>query len=217
MTPRPFLTLAAALLLPLPAVAADCLGLGPAGSPATLQEVDVRARPIPLLRNASERAGCPADTPECRTGGSLSSGNRVVVGATEGAFACASHADPRGPATWGWVQTDALVPVPEAETTPADWVGRYRGSESRRVRVTADRDGVVTLRSDPPGGGAFTARFRPDGARAAFVLAADGTAGPDAPGEATRCRVTLQQRGAYLIVQDNDRCGGLTGLYRRRR
>ena len=176
-----------------------------------------RGRPVPLLRSGPE---CPADTAACRTSTSLPSGNRVLVTGASGNWSCASHGDPRGAVSTGWIATATLTPVPDMPSLRAsDWAGRWR-SGARAVRLTAGRDGTVTLRADPGGRGArgLTAQFLPEGAEIAFVLAPDGSTRPDAPEEATLCRMVLGRRGPYLIVQDNGRCGapGFTGPYRKR-
>ena len=215
--PKPAAALAALLLaLPAGARAADCPGLGPAGTASALYEVEGRGRPVPLLRNGP---GCPADTPACRSPTTLPSGNRVLVTGTEGAWSCATHADARGTVSTGWVATSTLTPVPDLPSMrPSDWAGRWRSGD-RAIRLTAARDGSVTLRAEAGArGGRLATQFAPEGTEVAFVLAADGTTRPDAPEEATLCRMVLGRRGPYLIVQDNGRCGapGFTGPYRKR-
>jgi len=215
------LLLSAAFLAPLPALAADCLGMGPVGTPARLQEVDSSAAPVVFLRNGVESPGCPSDTPACRTDEQLRTGNRVVVGQVSGSFSCALHAETRAQRIAGWLPTAILTPVPETESMrPSDWAGRWRGDSDRTLRVTTGRSGVVMLRADVRGpGGDFGVSFVPEGNAARFVVGPDGTARPDQDGEATLCRMAVQRQGTFLLVQDNGRCGdaSYTGLYRRGR
>ena len=227
--PRPFAApLAALLLAPLSAFAADCTGLASVETPATLQEVDGRNGPVFFVRGSSDRPECPNDSAACRAAVSMPSGSRVVVGETNGPWACASHADRSGQITSGWVPTAALTPVPD--TTPTrvtDWAGRWRDAAGRSIRLTTTREGAVLMRAEADSGdrsrrargASVTAQFTPENATATFTLAADGSTRPDSPGESALCRMALQRRGDYLIVQDNARCSGtsFTGLYQTRR
>ena len=229
--PRPLVaSLAALLLAPLPAIAADCRGLGPVGTPAVLHEVDGRNGPVFFVHGSTDRPGCPNDSAACRSTVSLPSGNRVVVGVAEGPWVCASHADRRGKVVAGWLPAGALTAVPD--TTPTrttDWAGRWRDSAGRSIRLTTMPDGSVLVRAEADAGGgqprrghgtnSVTAQFTPENAETVFTVGPDGATRPDAPGEANLCRMALQRRGPYLIVQDNARCGGtsFTALYQARR
>jgi len=219
----PFLT---ALLMPGAAGAADCLGIGPAGTEARLEIVRPDRGPVPILRSAPD---CPAETAACRSGASLNPGNRVVTGVTEGAYRCVTRADARGRVASGWVRADALAPVPLSSAPPraADWAGRWHHGADRTLRVTATLEGEIVLRAESrvparpdsrPGASPrpVEARLRPEGRTAALTLAEDGNAAPDDPGTDERCRITLLRRGPYLIVQDNGLCpAAFTGPYRR--
>jgi len=220
-TRRLAILLSAAFLAPLPALAADCLGMGPVGTPARLHEVEAGAGPVVLLRNGAESPGCPADTPACRTDERLRTGNRVVVGESAGVFSCVLHAESRAQRIAGWLPTALLSPVPETESMrPSDWAGRWRGDSDRTLRVTTLRNGTVLMRADTRGpGGDFGVSFVPEGNGARFTVAPGGTAAPDREGEADACRMAVQRQGTFLLVQDNGRCGGTsyTGLYRRGR
>ncbi|WP_458096665.1 hypothetical protein [Roseomonas sp. WA12] len=231
LLPRPLAaSLAAMLLSSLPALAGDCAGLGPVGTPAVLFDVDGRNGPVFFVHGSTDRPGCPNDSAACRTTVSLPSGNRVVAGSSEGPWVCATHASRRSEVTTGWLPSASLTPVPE--TTPTritDWAGRWRDSTGRAIRLTTMPDGSVLMRAEADAAGGrprrggrtstVTAQFTPENAAAAFTIGADGTTRPDAPGDATLCRMALQRRGGYLIVQDNARCGGtsFTALYQARR
>ncbi|MBP0492247.1 hypothetical protein [Roseomonas indoligenes] len=222
----------ALLLAPLPALAADCLGLGAAGTPAELRMVR-DGPPHPLYRGAAD-ASCPAETAACRSSATLGPRFRVVAGEANGAFTCVVRADAKGRMTAGWLPTSALALPPEVPPLrAADWIGRWHSGTDRYLIVTATLDGALVLRGEAREGaraarrgprpavhhGVLDARIQTDGDDAALVIGEDGAARPDAPEEAELCRVALRRRGPYLIVQDNGRCGeagvGFTGAYRR--
>ncbi|MCR0981029.1 hypothetical protein [Roseomonas populi] len=221
----------ALLLAPFAAQAADCLGLGPAGTPADLRMV--RDGPSRPLYRGAEDAGCPAETAACRTGTTLGPRFRVVAGETSGPFTCVTRADARGRLTTGWLPTEALAPAPDVPLRAADWVGRWHNGPDRYLVVTATLDGALVLRGEARSGarttrrtprptvhhGVLDARIETDGDDAAFTIGEDGATRPDVPEEAALCRVALRRRGPYLIVQDNGRCGeagvSFTGPYRR--
>ena len=60
---------------------------------------------------------------------------------------------------------------------------------------------------------------RPKRGVVAFTMGLDGQTVPYTEGDETDCRIRLWQRGPYLVVRDNNGCGGLnvtfSAFYRR--
>jgi hypothetical protein len=171
---------------------------------------------------------CPAATDACRKKSYLVRGDLVLTGRTRGDFTCVSYQSPTAKKpTWtvGWLQSPALTPVaPMVSPSISDWIGSWahpggsieikRGGLGGRLRIEGKM--VVPTARDFHNG-AFKAEAMPEKDTIAFLN--DGTLPFETKCE-DACRVRMQRVGDWLMVEDNDGCGGagvtFTGLYRRK-
>ncbi|WP_458094544.1 hypothetical protein [Roseomonas sp. WA12] len=178
--------------------------------------------------------GCPNDSAACRARAFLVPGDVVLTGPTQGAFVCAGFAGAKGAATIGWLPAAALAPLPEAEQSPADWAGHWAAPE-QDITIRPARDGRLTVKGDATWGmgnperlrrggvhiGEMAGEARPEGGVLAFTMGPDGATLPYATGDEFDCRIRMLRRGPYLVVRDNNGCGGMnvtfSGFYRRTR
>jgi hypothetical protein len=166
---------------------------------------------------------CPAATEACRRKAYLVTGDLVLTGKTRGSFTCISYQAPteRKPAwTVGWLPTAALTQVaPTAAPDEKDWIGNWDhpyGSIEIGGRLKIDGIMVVPTAQDSHNG-AINAEARPRNGTIAFLD--DGTLPFETKCE-DACRVRMRRVGPWLVVEDNNQCGGagvsFTGLYHRK-
>jgi len=171
---------------------------------------------------------CPAATEACRKKSSLVTGDLVLTGKTLGAFTCVDYQSPLAKKQiWarGWLPSAALTPVaPMASPKISDWIGtcyhpggpiEIKQGDGGRLHVEG---GMTVPTAHDFHNGQFEAQVTPQNDTIAF--AGDGSI----PFEKTyegECRVRMQRIGPWLMVEDNDSCGGagvtFSGLYRRKR
>jgi len=171
---------------------------------------------------------CPAATEACRRKAYVVTGDLVLSGKTRGDFTCVSYQAPteKRPAwTTGWLPTAALTPVaPTAMPEEKDWIGNWdhpygsieikRGGLGGRLKI----EGIMVVPTAHDfHNGAITAEARPHNGTIAFLN--DGTLPFETKCE-DACRVRMQRIGPWLVVEDNNGCGGagvsFTGLYHRK-
>ena len=171
---------------------------------------------------------CPAATDACRKKAYLVTGDLVLTGRTRGDFTCVSYQSPTAKKPdWavGWLPNSALTPVlPTASPKMEDWIGSWehpgggieikRGGLGGRLKI----EGIMVVPTAHDfHNGAFTAEAKPDKDTLAFLN--DGTLPFESKCD-DACRVRMRRVGPWLMVEDNDGCGGagvsFTGLYRRK-
>jgi hypothetical protein len=170
---------------------------------------------------------CPAATDACRKASYLVTNDLVLTARTRGPFTCISYQSPAAKKIrWatGWLPSSALAPVkPMASPQVSDWLGTWEhpGGYVAITRGDGDRlhvDGLMLV----PGArdvhnGALNAQVTAKGDTIAFVE--DGSMAWET--DYTGCRARMQRIGPFLMVEDNDWCGGagvsFTGLYHRKR
>lgn len=192
---------------------------------------------VHFLRDAVERKGCPGASPECRARAYLVPGDRVLVGARRGPYLCATYLAPGGGGRTdagrsGWLPAEAVAVEPGGTVAPEDWLGTWTRVEATiRVKPGA-RPGTLALSGDATWGSVDPERVRrgavnmgslegtvtPSGDALSFAMGESGTL-PVGQGDATACKVWMRRLGPWLVVDDNNACGGLNvsfrGLYRR--
>jgi len=172
---------------------------------------------------------CPAATDACRRNAYLVSGDLVLSGKTEGGFTCVSYQSPTAKKqvwTVGWLPSSALTPVaPMASPKIADWIGTWEhpggsieikpGGLGGRLKIEGEM--VVPTARDFHNG-AFTAEVLPKAGTIAFLN--DGTLPFETKCDDMSCRVRMRRIGPWLMIEDNNGCGGagvsFTGLYHRK-
>lgn len=177
-------------------------------------------------------SGCPNDTKRCLGPAYLTAGNVVLTGPTQGRYICAGFVGARGATTIGWLPSTAIAPSPDASPAMIDWTGHWIAPE-QDVTITSAAEGTVSIKGEATWGmddpdrrnrggvhtGEIAGTIRPSNGVVAFTMGDDGTTLPyDAADEFT-CRVRMVRRGPYLVIRDNNACGGVnvtfSGFYRR--
>src|SRR3954471_1261391 len=199
--------------------------------PLTVAKVSGKAR-VNFVKSPYDddfkAAGCPALTGACRKKAYLVGDDLVLVGRTSGDFTCVSYQPPRARSqTWtkGWLPRTALVKIePMAAPALSDWTGGWEhpGGGLTITKASERRLRIEGVQGVPAGralnNGTLGATAEPKGGLVAFVD--DGTTPFERPSAGDECRVRLQRVGAWLLVEDNNDCGGsgvsFTGLYHRK-
>ena len=171
---------------------------------------------------------CPADNAACRKKSYLVAGDLVLTGQSRGPFTCVTYQSPqaRQPVlTTGWLPGSALTPVaPVPSPKLSDWTGtwshpfgtiRISAGESGKVSI----DGVMLVPARREMRNAvLQANVTPENDTIAF---SDDGSIPFEKAGGDRCRVRMQRVAEWLMVEDNNGCGGygvtFSGLYRRKK
>ena len=171
---------------------------------------------------------CPAATEACRKTSYLVAGDLVLTGRTRGSFTCVSYQSTKAKRqiwTTGWLPSAALAPVtPMAAAHLSDWIGSWEqphggieikpGGLGGRLQIEGEMV-VPTARDFHTG--VISAQVMPRGGSIAFLD--DGWLPFDTKCD-SGCRVRMQRIGPFLLVEDNNDCGGagvtFTGLYHRK-
>jgi hypothetical protein len=171
-------------------------------------------------------SSCPADTGACRKKSYLVTGDLVLTGKTRGAFTCVVYQSPRAKKqiwTRGWLPNAALTPVaPMPSPKASDWIGTWSQPggdiEIKKIaggKLSVEGEMVVPTAHDAHTG-EIAAKVIPG--KDTIVFVDDGSTPFEKTDEGT-CRVRMQRIGPWLMVEDNEGCGGaavtFTGLYRR--
>ena len=176
---------------------------------------------------------CPSPAAACRGAAYLTPGDVVLVGPVQGQYTCAGFMGARGMATIGWLPSKVLVAQGEAERLPSDWNGRWTAPE-QDLTISPAEAGALLVKGDATWGMGDPERRRRGGVRTgevagtarpahgvlAFTMGEDGKTLPYDAGDEFTCRVRMVRRGPYLVVRDNNACGGVnvsfSGFYRRK-
>ena len=168
---------------------------------------------------------CPAATEACRRKSYLVTGDLVLTGKTLGAFTCIAFQMKKQVWVRGWLPSTALTPVaPTASPKLSDWLGSW-DHPGGGVEITRGDGGKLHIEGVmlvPAGkatnNGVIEAQATPQNDTIAFVN--DGSV-PFENMDEQGCRVRMQRIGLWLLVEDNDDCGGsgvtFSGLYRRKK
>jgi hypothetical protein len=173
-------------------------------------------------------AACPADTEACRRKSYVVPGDLVLTGRTRGAFTCVIYQSPLAKKqVWarGWLPSSTLTPAaPMPSPKAADWIGTWvhPGGEISISRGDGGKlhvEGEMTVPTAKDfHNGQFEAQVTPQNDTIAF---ADDGSVPFEKADEAGCRVRMQRIGPWLMVEDNDGCGGagvsFIGLYRRKK
>jgi len=221
--------------------AASCvpgLALAAPDAAPTLLAVRRDAGRVHFLKDTALAPGCPGPAPYCLDPGFVAPGDAVVVTGTTPGYVCATAVTGAGGApVSGWLPRASLGPAPAAPAaTAADWTGEWQSGPEQSISITPDSGGAIMLRGSATFGardasrvrrgavntGEFVAAATPEGGKLAFLVGGDGNALPyDAERARTegRCALRFWRLGAYLIMVDNQQCGGanvtFTGVYSR--
>lgn len=154
-------------------------------------------------------------------------GDNVVTGKVVPGYTCSLYGSSNGRVTTGWLPTNKLQPLPPEPIPLAAWSGQWtRKGEvdwrSSSIEIYPDvKSGLLRIEGHGhwaasekdaqyrgPNTGQFSAFTRPDG-RYLHVV--------DSYYETSSCQVDLVLLPPYLLVKDNNQCGGMNvrflGLY----
>ena len=223
--------LAAALLWPTFAHA-GCVWSDLVGDRTRAASVRPGPARVHFVEIAVLRPGCPSAKAACRTAAYLLPSDVVLAGHTEGAFTCAGFRAATGRSTTiGWLPTAALAPLPPSRVA-VGWAGRWTARE-QGLTITPAANGGLAVSGEATWGmgdpervrrgsvhtGAVEGVARPSGGVLAFTEGEGRTLPHDAPDDGYSCRIRMVRREPYLLVRDNNRCGGVnvsfSGFYRR--
>lgn len=169
----------------------------------------------------ADKAGCPARTAACRRKGYLVAGDLVIASASRNGFTEVVYiAKGGGAPTSGWIETAALRP---AAVQPGSWLGKWEGWDASIQIRAGKRPGFVHVSGQATWGSHDPARVRNGGVHVGSlggeVKLRGSTARYSDGREDTDCSAEMRLLGPYLLVTDNNACGGanvtFTGTYRR--
>jgi hypothetical protein len=181
----------------------------------------VTATKAAFFDGKDDKPGCPAIGRRCQRKAWLVRGDMVLLGESRGAFVSVSYSDGAKRMTEGWMLRSAVVPYRAPPASLAAWRGGWVRDDEANITIGAGkRAGTLALSGDALWGLRNSARARGGVNDGSFT----GTAVPRGDRvvvDDAECRVVMRLAGGYLVVADNDRCGGLnvsfSGVYRRNR
>jgi len=144
----------------------------------------------------------------------------------QGAFTCVSYQSfhtRKQNWTTGWLPTVSLAPV-ETMSSPkaADWIGSW-SHPGGTISIARGDGGKLSIEGEQTYRAAQSVHSGVLGAtvvpmQGMIAFAEDGSV-PFDNAEEGQCLVRMQRVGVWLLVEDNQQCGGsmvtFTGLYRR--
>lgn len=165
-----------------------------------------------------DESDCPGNE-RCRSKAYLLPGDQVLVSRSRGNFSCVWYTPVKGSATVGWVRTDSFRFI-EASANPAlsAWLGEWKYGENT-INFTHNKlSGWLNVTGDAYWKGVgdnihigeLDGRVEPENGKTEY---SDGDDEYD-------CKATMRLVGSFLVVKDNNRCGGanvtFSGVYRRK-
>jgi hypothetical protein len=200
------------------------LSTNPALSPGRITSGTVN---VHFIKDAAAQPGCPSRAPACAERAYLVPGDRVIVSARGDAFVCATYINAKGIDRSGWLPADTVADDGSATpVAPADWLGKWSRVEAD-ITVKAGKAGALRIEGDATFGAKDPGRVRrgavnigniegevtPIGDRLSFAMG-DGTTLPVDKGDELGCKVWMRRVGPWLIVNDNNNCGGFNVTFR---
>jgi len=204
------------------------------GTPLGLATVVGEPR-VSFIKGTSDTKGCPAETHECNSGAYVLPGDRVFIAQRTGGFVCASFVSGKGLESAGWLPAASLkeLPTPAPAAGPEDWVGAWQGNIEQRITIRRGKKDMLSISGEATFGafdpervergnvnsGEIAADVVPQNGALSFAMVGDATKPYDQGGEYD-CKVRMRRFADYLLVEDNQMCGGnsvsFTGTYRRK-
>jgi hypothetical protein len=214
--------------------AGDCTGFSSAseGFDVALGRIGAGAPRTYFVRNASDAKGCPNAAKACRAKAFLVPGDRVILGRTSGSFVCADFIGRKGMTRSGWLPADAVIMETHPPISLDDWLGQWSQIEATITIKRGKKPGELSVAGDATWGaldpdrvkrgavhvGSIEGAVSPNGADLSFAMG-EGATLPVDKGEESDCKVWMHRIGPYLLVKDNNNCGGMNvsfwGIYTR--
>jgi hypothetical protein len=198
-----------------------------------LGRIATAADRIHFIKDAGALPGCPNQKPACLEGAYLVPGDHVIVSMQRPAFVCATYINAKGGDRSGWLPAEAVTFDRAAPVGLPDWLGTWSRVEAE-ITVKPEKTGALQIEGEATYGAMDPARVRrggvntgmiegavtPAGDRLSFAIVGDATLPVD-KGDEFSCSVWMQRIGPWLVVDDNNRCGGANvtfrGVYSRKR
>jgi hypothetical protein len=216
--------------LGLPALADSdpnvCLGVDfDVKRPLVASRISARSH-VNFIKGSDDDAACPTDREGCRKKAYLVPGDVVLAGRVQGAFTCVSYQSlhtRKQNWTNGWLPTKSLTPVePMSSPKAADWIGSW-SHPGGTISISRGDGGKLSIEGEHTYPAALNVHSGVIGATVApmqgMIAFADDGSSPFDKAEEGQCLVRMQRLGVWLLVEDNQQCGGsmvtFTGLYRR--
>lgn len=184
---------------------------------------------VNFVSGVNENKACPSVSSACRSKSFLMPGDVVLTGETRSGFVCATYANAKAVETSGWLPAASLETVAPQPVTADAWTGTWRRIEAeiKIKQAGADAvevDGSATWGSYDPGrvkrgtvrSGSLSGKVTP--VNDALFMSDDPATSFEAVKEG--CAVRMRRIAQYLLVEDNNNCGGInvsfSGLYVKR-
>ena len=184
------------------------------------------AERVSFVRDAEGSNGCPNTTDACRDRAYLVPGNQVIAGVVSKGFTCVDYVGAKGDDRAGWVPSASVERQSAPPIDGADWIGTWTRTEAT-VTIKSAGGGRLKLSGDATYGaldpdrvkrgaintGEFEADTMAGGANLAFDVADQRTLPVD-KGDEGDSKMWTRRLGPYLLVDDNNACGGLNVTFR---
>ncbi|UVO54197.1 hypothetical protein [Sphingomonas sp. SUN039] len=176
---------------------------------------------------------CADAAPGCRQSAYVVPGDEVIVKHLAATRACAVFLSPKGRDTAGWLPRAALSVAPAATVPLSAWVGEW-GQIEASITIKALSGGRLKISGEATYGaldpqrvkigaihtGEIAAVAKPEANGLSFAMGDDATL-PYRSAGLYDCAVKMQRVGRWLLVDDNNNCGGMNvafrGIYERAR
>jgi hypothetical protein len=180
----------------------------------TLGHISSKATRVHFVKDGSTQPGCPDHPPACTDKAYLVHGDRLILSTRRDAFICATYVNTKRAARIGWLPVDALAYDMAKPIASTDWLGKWSYDEAD-ITVKAGKTGTLLIE----GAATYGAR-NPDRVKRGAVNtgAIEGEATPT--GDRLNftmefgCKVWMRRLGPWLVVDDDDNCGGINVTFR---
>lgn len=199
----------------------------------TLGQVNALSSRVNFVKRDVLQKGCPNSSAACQDKAYLVPGDEVVVIGDNDEFVCAVYANRKGQVTDGWLPRAAVTIVQNKPAVPPEeWLGTWKSGPEQEIRIARSSKTAMKIKGDATWGasdpgrvgrgavhiGEIEGEASPDGNSLSFGMGEDGTL-PFNEADEADCKVQMQRLGPYLLVKDNNMCGGanvtFTAIYRR--
>lgn len=210
-----------AIAIALPTAAMAACGFGDINA-SNAQVAVVQPPKLHFVQDDALVKGCPNDGAKCQQKGYLVAGDLVLTGPTQGAYVCSGYVTAGGVEMNEWLPVAALQPAPPEQQHTSGWAGEWKMFDNDITIKPHGKEFSLTGAAlwghgDSVHTGEFEAVAAPVDGVISFTVGADKTL-PFKDGDEYDCRVSMVRRGPYLLVRDNNQCGGVnvtfTGFYR---
>jgi hypothetical protein len=172
---------------------------------------------IPPVMGSERQQGCPSRAPDCAKTdflGYLESGHSVILSGRHDAFVCATYLNFRGVDHSDWLSAEAVAVDKAGPVALADWLGHWRHN-TNAVDGRTYHEGDITVKAGNAGAlqieGAANHWYKGMEEARPAAIKSDVTPAADRlsfTSQGSDCKVQMQRLGSWLIVRDDQFCGG---------